>query len=328
MSGPKSLKKGDVLFREGDPSEAMYVIKSGKVAIVKSKGNSEIQLAELGAGDMLGEMAFFDSKPRSAGARALADTVVIELPFKALNAQFKTFPEWLKAIMRTVNSHLRNANLKIKSLEKTTDDDAMYFTPHLVTRLAAILALVANRFGESSPEGLVVPPNRLRNYTIQVFQQPTAKMAKFQELLQGLGHMKIEELGEGRQKLTLLSPDLIMGFVDFYNEWIFKSEDKRVTVEEKELKPLKALVHFGKKEQPDAKGLTKVNLTQMQNDSMRELGFLFSPDDVNGLAEKKITSEKISGEGALFLTFNLQEVEAMANYWEIIIATRKVAARD
>ena len=328
MSGPKNFKKGDVLFREGDPSEAMYVIKTGKVAITKAKGSSEIQLAELGPGDMLGEMAFFDSKPRSAGARALTETVVIELPFKALNAQFKTFPEWLKAIMRTVNSHLRSANMKIKQLEKTTDDNETFFTPHLVTRLSAILALVGHRFGEVVPEGLVIPPNRLRNYTIQIFQQPTSKMTKFQELLQGLGHMKIEDLGEGKQKLTLLSPDVIMGFADFYNEWIFKSEDKRTTVEDKEVKALRALVHFGKKLEPDFKGNVKVNLTQMQNDSIKEIGYLFSPDDVNGLADKKVTSEKMSGDGALFLQFNLTEIENLAHYWEIIHATRKVAARD
>jgi CRP/FNR family cyclic AMP-dependent transcriptional regulator len=137
MSGPKKLNKGDILFREGDPSEAMYVIKSGKIAIMKTKGSSEIQLAELGPGDMLGEMAFFDNKPRSAGAKAMMNTEVIELPFRSLNAQFKTFPEWLKAIMRTVNTHLRNANTKIKNLEKTSEDDATFFTPHLVTRLAS-----------------------------------------------------------------------------------------------------------------------------------------------------------------------------------------------
>ena len=261
MAGPRLLKKGDVLFREGDPSEMMYVIKSGKIAITKAKGSSEIQLAELGAGDMLGEMAFFDNKPRSAGAKAIVDSQIIELPFKALNAQFKTFPEWLKAIMRTVNTHLRNANTKIKNLEKTSEDDATFFTPHLVTRLAAILGLVASKYGEKPDggEGVLVPPNRLRNYTIQIFQQPTSKMTRFQEVLQGLGHMKIEELGEGKQRLTLFKPDLLMGFTDFYNDWIFKSEEKRTTIEEKEMKPLRALLHFGRKAgAPDAKGLVKV----------------------------------------------------------------------
>jgi CRP-like cAMP-binding protein len=324
MPGPRKLNKGDVLFREGDASDAMYVIKSGKIAIMKVKGSSEIQLAELGPGDMLGEMAFFDNKPRSAGAKAATNAEVIELPFKALNAQFKTFPEWLKAIMRTVNTHLRNANTKIKNLEKTSEDEATFFTPHLVTRLSAILGLVAHRYGEKTPEGTIVPPNRLRNYTIQIFQQPTSKMTRFQEVLQGLGHMKIEDLGEGKQKLTLFKPEMIMAFADFYNEWVFKSEEKRTSIDDKEMKPMRALVHFGRKATPDDKGFVKLNLTQMQNESMRELGYLFSPDEVNSLAEKKVTGDVGSGDGGLFVSFNLADLETMHAHWEIIHACRKV----
>ena len=151
MSGAKNLKRGEILFREGDPSEAMYVLKSGKIAITKSKGSSEIVLAELAAGDMLGEMGFFDNRPRSAGAKAMIDSVVIELPFKALNAQFKTFPEWLKAIVRTVNNHLRNANTKIKNLEKTSEDESVLFAPMMITRLMAVIGMVAARYGDNTP---------------------------------------------------------------------------------------------------------------------------------------------------------------------------------
>ncbi len=325
MSGPKTLKKGDILFKENDTSESMYVIKSGKIAITKAKGMSEIVLAELGPGDMLGEMAFFDNKPRSAGARAASDSVVIELPFAALNAQFKTFPEWLKAVVRTVNNHLRNANMKIKNLERSSEEDTLFFTPHLVSRLSAILGLVAARYGEKTPEGhTLIPPNRLRNYTIQVFQAPTAKMTKLQEVLQGLGHFKIEEIGEGRQKLTIFNVDFILAFTDWYNDWIFKAEDKKVTIEEKEMKALRALIFYGKKTEPDAKGIVKVNLTQMQNDSMKDLGYLFSPDDVNSFAEKKLTSEKMSGDGGLFLTYNRKEIEDIFPMWELVHATRNV----
>ena len=324
MSGAKNLKKGDILFREGDPSDCMYVIKSGRIAITKAKGSSEIVLAELGAGDMLGEMAFFDNKARSAGAKAMIDTVVIELPFKALNAQFKTFPEWLKAIVRTVNTHLRNANMKIKNLEKATDEDTQFFTPYLVTRLGAVLGLVASRYGEKAPEGLIVPPNRLRNYCIQGFQQPTAKLAKFQEVLQGMGYLKVEDIGEGRQKITMFRLDPLMAFVDYYNDWLFTAEDKKFSIEEKELKTMGVLIFYGKKGTPDAKGKTKVNLTQMQNDSMKDLGFLFSVDDVNSLGEKGLVAEKSAGEGGLFTAYELAEIERMKEYWDLIHATRRI----
>ncbi len=329
MAGPRILKKNEFLFREGDTSEAMYVIKIGKLAVLKAKGNSEITLAELGPGDMIGEMAFFDSKPRSASARALVDTTIIELPFKSLNAQFKTFPEWAKAIMRTVNNHLRSANQKIKSLEKSDEETNAVFPPHTVTRLCAILANVAKVYGEETADGTLVPPATLRRHTIQIFQQPTNKMTTMTEVLQGLGHMKIEELGEGKQRLTLFKPDFLVNFVDFYNDFLFKSEDKRTSVEEKEMKTVKALLFYGRKAMSagatkSEKGEIKLNLTQMQNDSMRDLGALFGVDDVNSLIEKKLVGEKFSLDGALAVSFSLDELELQYPYWELIHACRTI----
>lgn len=329
MSGPRVLKKNEYLFREGDASDTMFVIKSGKIAVLKSKGSSEITLAELGPGDMIGEMAFFDQKPRSATAKAIADTTIIELPFKALNAQFKTFPEWAKAIMRTVNNHLRNANQKIKSLEKSDEETNAVFPPHTVTRLCAILANVAKVYGENIEGGTLVPPGTLRKHTIQIFQQPTNKMATLTEVLQSLGHLKLEDLGEGKQRITLFKPDFLVKFVDFYNDFLFKSEDKRTNIEEKEMKTLKALLFYGRKAlaggtAKDTKGEIKLNLTAMQNDSMRDLGALFNVDDVNSLTEKKLVGEKFSLDGALAASFALDEIETQVPYWEIIHTCRKI----
>ena len=173
--GPITLKKGDPLFAEGDSSDAMYVVKSGGIAITKRKGDGEIELARIMPGQLFGEMAFFDNRPRSAGARAaLPGTVVIALPFSALHAQFKTFPEWLKSMVRTVNENLRNANKRIQALEKLEKEDEQKFPPHTVTKLCGILTLVAARHGEKEShedkESLVVPGGTLRNYTIQIFQ--------------------------------------------------------------------------------------------------------------------------------------------------------------
>ena len=75
-SGPKKIERDHYLFREGDPPDAMYVIKSGKFAVVKTKASSEIVLAEMGPGSMVGEMAFFDNKPRSASVKAMKDSEV------------------------------------------------------------------------------------------------------------------------------------------------------------------------------------------------------------------------------------------------------------
>ncbi len=326
--GVKKLAKNDILFREGDPSDAMYVIKSGRIAITKAKGSGEIILAEKASGEMLGEMAFFDNKPRSAGAKALVDTEVIQLPFTALHAQFKTFPEWLKAMVKTINGQLRDANTRIKNLEAATSGEEEMFPPHLVTRLCAIISLIGFKCGEKTENGLVVPYSVLREYCIQIFQQPTNKLDKIMEVLQALNIMKVEDLGEGKKRITIINHKLLTDFTDWYNRYLFTEQAKRVTIEEKEMPTLRALAFYGKKQTPDDKGIVKVNLTDMQNNSMKDLNFLFSVNDADSLAEKGLVQEKQSEQGGtLSMKFKLADVENVLPYWEIIYTLKKVPAR-
>lgn len=329
MSGVKKLNKGDVLFREGDPSDAMYVIKTGRIAITKAKGASEIILAELKAGEMLGEMAFFDNKPRSAGAKALTEAEVITLPFAALYAQFKTFPEWLKAMVKTVNSHLRNANQRIKNLEAVQNENEEMFPPNMITRLCGLISLIGFKAGQAEGEVLVIPYHLLRNYTIQIFQLPTHKMDKMMEVLQGLGFMKVEDLGEGKKKVSILQHKRLTDFVDWYNKYLFTEEAKRITVDRKELFPLKALIFYGKQQSPDDKGFVTVSLNDMQNNSMKDLNQLLGLNDCDTLADKGLIQEMRSGEGGKVTTsFKLEDLEAVYPYWELIHTLGQIPSRS
>jgi CRP/FNR family transcriptional regulator, cyclic AMP receptor protein len=319
----KKLGTNELLFKEGDASDAMYVVKAGRLSIFKAKGKAEIELASVGPGAMLGEMAFFDSKPRSASVKATQETEVIILPFKALHAQFKTFPEWLKSIVKTINDHLRDANQRIKNLEQATNDTRV-FPPHTITKLCSILSLVGHKYGEASPEGVVIPGGTLRKFTIQVFGEPTNRMQKLTEQLTGLGYMKIEDLGEGKQRMTMLKLEQLSDFVEFYNDYLFKDEAKRVTVEEAELKTLRALIYFGNQVPADDKGKVKVSLNNMQNESMKALGHLVTTNDVNGLMTKGLIGEKESQKGELFSTFSVADLSRLLPFWELIYTLEKV----
>lgn len=65
---------GQVVFEEGYPADGVYLICSGKVKVVKYRAGKEILLATLGEGSIFGEMAFIDSRPRSATVIAIEDT--------------------------------------------------------------------------------------------------------------------------------------------------------------------------------------------------------------------------------------------------------------
>ena len=108
------FKKGDVIFRQGDYSEAMYDIAKGKVGVFADYETEKVQqLAELKAGDFLGEMGMIEVYPRSAAAVALEDdTALTEIGEDDLNEFFKDKPEKLLQIMKQMSERLRVVNQK------------------------------------------------------------------------------------------------------------------------------------------------------------------------------------------------------------------------
>ena len=57
------LAKDAVLFDEGDPGDAVYIVESGSIVIRKTTGEGMIDLATLGPGELFGEMAIIDGSP-------------------------------------------------------------------------------------------------------------------------------------------------------------------------------------------------------------------------------------------------------------------------
>lgn len=317
MADSKKIAKDTYLFRDGDPPDFMYIVKSGQLAITKTKGTAEIVLAEIKAGNMVGEMAIFDKKPRSANVKAIKDTEVIALPYETLNQQFETLPVWVKAIMRTLNDNLREANKRIKMLENANPDEDR-FPPHVVNKLLTILNFIGFKYGQKEAEVLIIPQNRLRNTTIQIFQEATNKMQSMLSALEQMGLFKVEELGEGKQKIQNLKPDLLFEFVDWYNEWLFKSDKDKVSFSSEEIKTLNGVINYSKKVEPNPKGVRKININDLQNDSMKELGFLLKVEELNPLIEKNILSEKLMEESGVFINLILEDIEKTALYWKLV----------
>ena len=69
---PVELRAGDVLCRQGDDADGLYVITAGSFGVyARLPGDRELELATLGAGDMVGELALVDGGTRTATVRAL-----------------------------------------------------------------------------------------------------------------------------------------------------------------------------------------------------------------------------------------------------------------
>ncbi len=75
----KNLKSGDVLFNQGDQADAMYIVWSGALAVFLTDNTLGlcVDLARLGPGQAIGEMALVTGQPRSASVRAVEDTQLL-----------------------------------------------------------------------------------------------------------------------------------------------------------------------------------------------------------------------------------------------------------
>ena len=103
-----SFRKGQVIFREGETSDALYVIEQGNVEISARIGPRErCVFAIFGPGDYFGEIAVIDSKPRSATATAKVDTVVSCISRDKVWRIFEKTPRLLVTMMHGFSQRLR-----------------------------------------------------------------------------------------------------------------------------------------------------------------------------------------------------------------------------
>ncbi len=103
--------RGDVVFEEGAEPDKLCVVASGRIAIAKkSIDGRESMVALMERGDVFGEMGLFDGGGRSAEARALEPSELVELPYVPLKAVYEARPDLLWGVVRLLAGRLRSTD--------------------------------------------------------------------------------------------------------------------------------------------------------------------------------------------------------------------------
>jgi len=102
---------GHVLIREGETEHVFYIVADGQVAITQKLAPvGERLLALRQPGEFFGEMALIESKPRSASARTVADTTVLEISEETFNDFLRGSPNMALGMIRRITANLRAAD--------------------------------------------------------------------------------------------------------------------------------------------------------------------------------------------------------------------------
>lgn len=100
-----TLGTGEVLFYEGDPGDALYVVVEGEVS-VSAEGPPRVEMARMGAGSFIGEVALMTDQPRSATVTATQDAELLRIDRRTLSKVLSEHGEVLSAVLRFVRDRL------------------------------------------------------------------------------------------------------------------------------------------------------------------------------------------------------------------------------
>lgn len=141
------LRRGAVLFHEGDSGDQLYVIVEGKVKLGRTAlDGRENLLAILGPGQMFGELSLFDPGPRSATATAVIETTLVALSHADLLRWLEGRPVVAHGLLTQLASRLRKANDVVADLVFSD----------VPGRVAKALIDLASRFGRTADDGVHV----------------------------------------------------------------------------------------------------------------------------------------------------------------------------
>jgi signal transduction histidine kinase len=111
IAAERTFAAGERIFKEGDSGDGIYAVKEGSVEIsVAMNQNARHVFAKLGPGDIFGEMAVVELKPRSATAMATTNTQVYFIPRDALLSLLGKSPALSLELLRDISQRLRDFN--------------------------------------------------------------------------------------------------------------------------------------------------------------------------------------------------------------------------
>jgi CRP-like cAMP-binding protein len=148
VSRVRTLEKGDLLFRQGDPSEVLYTVVSGRVKVFKSTARGADLILEIfGPGDPVGAVAVYESRPYPATAAALEPTTCLLIPRPAFFSLLERHPSLVKGLLTGLTHRLVELTNRLAELS----------TGRVDARLARFFLKLADTLGQPTPEGTFIP---------------------------------------------------------------------------------------------------------------------------------------------------------------------------
>jgi CRP-like cAMP-binding protein len=148
VASVRAFEKGDYLFQEGEGSDTLYTVVTGRVKVFKTTARGADLILEIfGPGDPVGAVAVWESRPYPASATALEPTSCLVIARQAFFALIETHPSMVKGLLTGLTHRLVELTNRLAELS----------TGRIDARLARFFLKLADTMGQTSANGTFIP---------------------------------------------------------------------------------------------------------------------------------------------------------------------------
>jgi signal transduction histidine kinase len=203
---------GDRVIEEGAPGDSLYIVLSGELEITKRDGDREIVLAKRKAGEAIGEMSLLERTPRSASARAVQPSELLEISPEAFRSVLEANPSTAMTVLRTVASRLRSTEASLMQSDKLASLGTLAAgLAHELNNPAAAIQSSANHLREAFDTW------RRRTVELKTLNLGADEQARLAELEAGIancGSPRPDDAASARQEAELIDELDTLGIDD------------------------------------------------------------------------------------------------------------------
>jgi CRP-like cAMP-binding protein len=326
MEGGRKIKRGEVIFKEGDTPQAVYMIQVGKIGLMLDRGGKLFEVIALGPSQVLGEHALFSNSRHEFTAIALQETRVLEVPIEIMKQQFEKCPPGIKLLVKSLTDQIRQAYKQIKASRMETEKAPC--PQGLVHRLFTEVHLISRHIGRKDPrkpDEVKVAWDALKLYATRFFGESPQRLRHLMDLLLKLKYAEFtvrmtEEQEEELSDVSLTNVQVLEDFAEFYQYYLYKGgRSEAIYVDPLALKVAKAFAELSVSAPVDHRGASKLDWTAVLNECKTKYRIDLKSTHLDILEKKGLFVNRQSfDDGRVELSLDRGEFERMSKFWAII----------
>ncbi len=318
-----SVKRGQLLFEEGQTLDRVYVIQKGQISLNVVRNGMKIEIAQMRPGTMIGDEALFHNTKAFYNAEAMSPVSFLEVPYSVLKKQYEGAQGGVKMLIKSFSDELKTFRQKAKSLG--LENESTPCPDKLVPRLFSSVSLIAQHLGKVNEEGnMELDWAAMKLYGTRFFMETPKRMTEVLKLLSKLGYIKLfYELNDDEiEELATIQFDKIEAaeeFAQFYQYYLYKGgKSESIIVDRTAILLAKGFAECSEDLDSDFRGAVLLDYVKIVSHLLEEYQINLNANHINLLEKKGLFIKLMNQDDGVKMSFDRNEfLEAQKN-WEVL----------